>query len=333
MKILIVGLGSIGQRHLRILKKIYKNKINIYTLDSSKNRRVIRDDFSSFKVKSLIEYYKIKKIKISQIKSIGIHAAFICNPPHLHIKTALDLIQQDCNLLIEKPLSTEKDLIKIKNLIKISKKKKLIVGVGYQFRFHPGIKIVKNIIKKNKLGKILNGYFHYGEYTGSVKKFENFSNSIYVKKETGGGALLSFSHHLDLARLFFGKLKLKYSLLRNTNNFKINVEDTCKVILSNKDNRDFLFNLNFLDTPQENFFILNFKKGSLKWSYNKNIVKIKNYNNFKTKIYRFKNFKRNQMFEDQNIAFLRKVKKKTFTNKSLLESYEIIKLINKIKLK
>ena len=65
MKILIVGLGSIGQRHLRILKKIYKNKINIYTLDSSKNRRVIRDDFSSFKVKSLIEYYKIKKIKIS----------------------------------------------------------------------------------------------------------------------------------------------------------------------------------------------------------------------------------------------------------------------------
>ena len=73
--------------------------------------------------------------------------------------------------------------------------------------------------------------------------------------------------------------------------------------------------------------------GNLILNYNKNIVKIKNYNNFKTKIYRFKNFKRNQMFEDQNIAFLRKVKKKTFTNKSLLESYEIIKLINKIKLK
>ena len=37
MKILIVGLGSIGQRHLRILKKVYK-KISIYTLSNSKKK-------------------------------------------------------------------------------------------------------------------------------------------------------------------------------------------------------------------------------------------------------------------------------------------------------
>ena len=38
MKILIVGLGSIGQRHLRILKKVYKKKISIYTLSNSKTK-------------------------------------------------------------------------------------------------------------------------------------------------------------------------------------------------------------------------------------------------------------------------------------------------------
>ena len=64
MKILIVGLGSIGQRHLRILKKVYKKKISIYTLSNSKNKRVIKDNFISFKVKSLLDYYKIKKRRL-----------------------------------------------------------------------------------------------------------------------------------------------------------------------------------------------------------------------------------------------------------------------------
>ena len=72
MNILIVGLGSIGQRHLRILKKIYRNKITIYTLTNSKTNRVIKDNFESFKVKSLTKYYGIKKIKINEINKFKI---------------------------------------------------------------------------------------------------------------------------------------------------------------------------------------------------------------------------------------------------------------------
>ena len=333
MKILIVGLGSIGQRHLRILKKVYKKKISIYTLSNSKNKRVIKDNFKSFKVKSLLDYYKIKKIDISRINSEGINIAFICNPPHLHMRTALKLINQNCNLFIEKPLSTEKEIKEIKKIISISKKKKLVVVCGYQFRFHPGVTYIKKIIDKNKMGKVLSGYFHYGEYTGAVKKFEKFENSIYVKKKKGGGALLAFSHHLHLAMYFFGKLKPKYSLLENTNNFKIDVEDVCKLILHDKKNRNFLFNLNFLDTPQENFFIINFKKGSIKWIYKKSLIKIKNYDNPKIKIIKFKNFKRNTMFETQDKDFIKKITNKDLKNKSFLEGYEIIKLINKIKIK
>ena len=98
-----------------------------------------------------------------------------------------------------------------------------------------------------------------------------------------------------------------------------------------KKKRDFLFNLNFLDSPQESFFILNFQKGSVKWIYNKNIVKVKNYNS-KTKVYKFQRFKRNQMFKDQTKNFIEKVLKRKFSSKSLLDSFNTIKLIKKIKL-
>ena len=39
------------------------------------------------------------------------------------------------------------------------------------------------------MGKVLSGYFHYGEYTGAVKKFEKFENSIYVKRKKVVGVI------------------------------------------------------------------------------------------------------------------------------------------------
>ena len=55
---------------------------------------------------------------------------------------------------------------------------------------------MKNIIENKKYGNVVNGYFHFGEFTGAVKKYEKFLDLIYVKQNKGGGALLAFSHHL-----------------------------------------------------------------------------------------------------------------------------------------
>ena len=209
--------------------------------------------------------------------SLKFSSAYICNPPNYHLKTAIKLAKQNCHLFIEKPLSTEKGLSSINKLIRIAKNKKLVIRVGYQLRYHPGVEIIKNIIKTRDYGKILNGYFHFGEFTGALKKYENFAllDSIYVKKNKGGGALLAFSHHLDLASYFFGKLKEKFSLLDNSQNFEIDVEDNCKIILTDKKKNSFMVNLNFLDHPQVNFIILNFQFGSIKWNYVDNSLIIK----------------------------------------------------------
>ena len=193
--------------------------------------------------------------------------------------------------------------------------------------------MVKNIIENKKYGNVVNGYFHFGEFTGAVKKYENFLNSIYVKQNKGGGALLAFSHHLDLAFHFFGKLKNKYSLLDNSKNFKIDVEDNCKIILSDNKKNNFLFNLNFLDNPQENFFILNFQFGSLKWDYTKGSLVVKKYENDVTKIYNFKKFKRNDLFKEQSRLFFSDIRFKNYKNQSLRDSYDLLKLINNIKKK
>ena len=80
MRILIVGLGSIGQRHLRVLKKLFKNSVKIFTLNSTKNKLIIYDNFKTKKVNSLIKFYKIEAMILIKVENYKIDVAFICNP-------------------------------------------------------------------------------------------------------------------------------------------------------------------------------------------------------------------------------------------------------------
>ena len=105
MRILFVGLGSIGQRHLRIIKSLYKRKVDIYYLKNLKNNLVISDNLKAKKVKSLSKHYNIKEINFSQITSGFIDLTFITNPPFLHMNYALKMAKLKSNLFIEKPLS------------------------------------------------------------------------------------------------------------------------------------------------------------------------------------------------------------------------------------
>ena len=107
MNILILGLGSIGQRHLRNLHSINKN-FNFFVLrkkfitPSLNNKNlVVKQDIK--------KKYKLKYLKdLSQIKSLGlkIDAAFICTPSKYHIDEAIWLIKNNINVFVEKPLGS-----------------------------------------------------------------------------------------------------------------------------------------------------------------------------------------------------------------------------------
>ena len=176
---------------------------------------------------------------------------------------------------------------------------------------------------------MLGGYFHYGEFTGSTKNMKSLQTQFMLKK-LGGGVLLSFSHHLDLAIFLFGNLKFHYSFVKNTKNFNINTEDYCNFILKDKLNNSFFFNLNFLETPQNNFIILNYELGCIKFNYSNNNLEIKKFDKKKYKIYNFSNFKRNNMFEKQTVEFLNSVKNREI-NQKLNENLKLLRLIDIIK--
>ena len=132
-KVLIIGFGSIGQRHASILKN-FKMVSDIYIFSRS-NSKIL---------KNINKLSQIKKInKLSQIKKINPDYIIISSRTSDHFKH-LKYIEKNLSnkiVLIEKPLFN-----KLKKF-SIFKNK---VFVGYNLRQHPVVRFIKYFIAKKK---------------------------------------------------------------------------------------------------------------------------------------------------------------------------------------
>lgn len=146
--ILIIGLGSIGKRHLKNL--IHLGEKNISIVSTSEN---IPLEFKGFTT-----YTNTEKA----LKENLISHAFICTPTSNHILDLTLLLESNvANIYLEKPISNNLDNIeKVSALLENSKR----IVVGYDLHFDPGLMKVKELIAEEKLGKIFSINALVGQY-------------------------------------------------------------------------------------------------------------------------------------------------------------------------
>lgn len=312
MNILILGLGSIGQRHLRNLKLI-EPKSNFYTIRKKKNvpllnnfNKVLKGDiqkkYSLKYFKSLSEIYK-NKIKID--------CAFVCTPSSMHISQTIDLLNYKIPCFIEKPLGSSSN--RLKELKKTYYKNNVITMMGYQLRFNPLIKFLEKTIKKRSpIGKLISAQIHHGENIKDFHPYEDYRISYAANKKLGGGVILSQIHEIDYFLHLFEKYKIKYSssISSKISDLDLDVED---IFLSNfllkkgKEKMICSISLNFFEIPKRRKFYLIGKSGSLEVCFNSQKIYI--YKNGKKIVKKFK-FERNDIFIKELKFFISKVKSK-----------------------
>ena len=280
MNILIVGLGSIGQRHLRNIKLIKPNA-NLYTL-REKNKNYIIKNQQIFKKKDILKYYKINKVSYNDLKRLKIDASFICNPSAFHMKHAIYFLKKNSHIFIEKPLGGS--ISDLKKLIKLNKKYKRVISIGYQFRFHPLIKFTKNLLKKNQFGKIISAKFNNLSFLPHYHKYEDYRKGYAAKKKLGGSVIDTQMHEVDLIAYFFGVPNKIIKKENKTGILKSDVNDVFDGMFLYDYEKDFNVNvsLSLSSTIKKRNFEILFKKVLLKCDLIKN--KIELISNFNGKI-------------------------------------------------
>ena len=214
---LVIGYGSIGRKHAKILKKL----------------RFINDVFVLTSQKK-IPFKKINSLK--QIKTIDPFYIVIASPTNKHFEQ-LKFIEKNFSnkkILIEKPVFEKKRKIKIK---------KNKVFVGYNLRF---LKIIEFIKKKIKKEKIIFCSSYCGYFLPNWRKNISYSSSYSSKKSQGGGVIFDLSHELDYLEMLFGNLKIINKVNKKISNLKINSDDFLSLNASSPKAKIIQLNINYI---------------------------------------------------------------------------------------
>ena len=217
MKILVVGCGSIGERHIRNLIDISNH--NIIAFDTSKERLdVIKERFNVVTCDNL-----------EQCFDYSIDAVIVCTPPSTHIQIADQAIANGAHVFIEKPISDR--LGGLDELIKKAANDNKIISVGYCFRFSEGLKMVKSFIDSGKLGRILSIKAEFGQYLPDWRPWQNYKQSYTAKKDLGGGIILDGSHEIDYLYWLVGDVREVFCFADKISDLEVETEDTAEILL------------------------------------------------------------------------------------------------------
>ena len=253
LRSLIIGCGSIGERHLHNIKKIGIKDIGI--LDTNKTR-----------VNSLSKKYSVKKFyDLDSALSFKPDFSIICTLPESHIPIANSCINSGSHVFVEKPLSS--NLKNVITMLKKAKTKKLKVAVGYNLRFDKGINLLKHKLQQKEIGKPLSILITFGHNIKFWRPGTNYKNHYILKK--GGGIILDGSHEYDYLRwLFEDEIKSVYCQTRSTDSIKTETESFASIMLKTKKGLIANLNIDYLRPFYERSCYIIGEKGSLRWEYN-----------------------------------------------------------------
>ena len=311
----IVGLGSIGRRHLRLISEI-RPDIKIIVVRSGHGSACDEEKMA----------VKITDSIGDAIKE-GIQAAIISSPATLHLKQSLELAKNGIHLLIEKPISHTSD--RVKELLKIVNENRITTMVGYVLRYDLGAIKFKNWLDNKIKGKILHARIECGSYLPDWRPDQDYRKTVSALSELGGGVLLELSHEIDYLYWFFGKPKDVQAQIRNSGTLDINVEDQVDLLMTSEQGYCISVQIDFNRRHVERKCKVLTTEGELIWdAVNKNVTwKGVNKEQFK---YEYNN-ERNSIYRKQLEVFFDCIENDNDPIVTVKDGFNVISLIDAVR--
>jgi predicted dehydrogenase len=254
-RILIVGLGSIGKRHLRLARGLFPQA----------DIRVLRHQ----EAEAAPEYSNGCFSEIELAIQFAPQIAVIANPALFHVAIAERLADSGTNLLVEKPIAANED--GIGRLLEAVRVRGTILLTGYNLRFLPSLQKFRDLLCAKEIGQIWSVRCEIGQYLPSWRPDTDYRQSVSARRQLGGGALLELSHEIDYLRWIFGEINQVSARIGQQSNLDIDVEDTAHLILGfapGDDGRQLVgtLNMDFIRHDTTRLCTAIGEQGSLRWN-------------------------------------------------------------------
>ena len=262
-KVLVVGAGSAGLRHLHNVREILPNA-KLFILTRRTDLSFPGDEIEI--VNSLEE-----------ARLICPDLSIIANAASDHVRTAMLLAEEGSHLFVEKPISVSTEEANL--LVNVCREKAIKIAVGYNLRYSPSLEFFRERIRSGEIGSLLGFHCEVGQYLPSWRKNIEYRDSVSARKVSGGGVLLELSHELDYLGWIFGSWSQVISRISKVSDLDIDVEDYVSAILGFKlenSEREIIGTLiqDFIRRDKTRFCYVIGSEKSIRWNAIANIVEI-----------------------------------------------------------
>lgn len=252
-RVLVVGVGSIGERHLRCFQTTGRCLVGF--CEPNKSLRSTID--------ARYEVLQSSADLDGALQAKPYDAAVIATPAQLHVPIACRLADAGIHLLIEKPLSTSTD--SIDQLTRVAKERSLAVAVAYTHRAHPAVDAVKRSIDEGRFGNPLQITVTSGQHFPTYRPA--YREIYYVDRKTGGGAVQDgMTHMVNLAEWLVGPIDRLVTDADHLALPGVTVEDTVHTLARHGDVMG-SYALNQHQAPNETTITVVCEQGTLRIDY------------------------------------------------------------------
>jgi predicted dehydrogenase len=225
MRILIAGLGAVGQRHARNLRSLLGADVELIAFRQRGLRHVVTADLRRDVTKDVETELGIRSLTdLDAALKLKPDAVFICTTTNRHLEIAQRAAEAGCHLFIEKPLGLA--LEGVAELRTTVLRNGLVATIGCQWRFHPCVRRLFQLIDVGLFGRIQSAEIEYAEYLPDWQPYEDYRETWPAKAELGGGVVLAHIHDYDLAHWLFGAARRVRATGGKLSDLELKVEDT-----------------------------------------------------------------------------------------------------------
>jgi predicted dehydrogenase len=250
--IVVVGVGSIGERHVRCFLETGRATVSVVDPNAKLRSDVAR------RYGNLMEFDEVElAIQASP------DGAVICTPAHLHLPLALTFASSGISLLIEKPLSTS--LEDVPKLIRVLEQKSVNVSVAYVLRNHPALAAMREALRSGRWGKPLQLVANAGQHFPTYRPA--YRETYYSERATGGGAIQdALTHVINAGQWLVGPVTRVAADAAHQLLDGVTVEDTVHVLARHGEVLA-SYSLNQYQSPNESTITVVCTQGTLRFEY------------------------------------------------------------------
>lgn len=217
LRVGVVGLGSIGSRHLRNLAAAGVGSLVATDADPAK-AAVARASGARWAP------------GLAQVLDAAPDLVFVCTPTHLHREAAVVALEAGAHLFVEKPIAVTRE--DAQAIAAAAERSGRVAMVGANMRFHPGPAALKRLLDEGAVGRPLLLRAEFGQYLPDWRPQTDYRRTYSARMAEGGGILVEAVHEFDYLRWLAGPVTGVDARWARVSDLEVDGEDTAVFTLA-----------------------------------------------------------------------------------------------------